>query len=210
MNHEQYNGDSHYHPEDAAARFAKNANLHMGAIGLAVGVLTGSAPLSADAGHNIGDYFAHKEHIVTTESERHGAGNETISQSSKRAAKIVGGIALMTSLFSAHEFYNQYLNNQPANLNIWAVSLELGSIALNGIVKYKNIKQPPQLIGQQHSNKHNNMDLYTSITALGGILANPFLPGIGAVVGMGISFVTANFAYELNSGKSLINHLLKR
>jgi divalent metal cation (Fe/Co/Zn/Cd) transporter len=191
----------HNHPEDAPNQFAQYGNLGFGIVGFMVGVATKSEALLADSAHNIGDYFGHREHLATTEAERHELGSDSVVRSRRRAGRIIASLALGTALYSGIQLQQQIVHHETPKVNVAAAIAGLGSIGLNASVKYKFSKHPLTLQGQKHSDRHNNVDLACSIAALSGILLNSKYPGIEAVAGLGVSTATGWLAYSVYNGK---------
>lgn len=189
----------HNHADDAPMRFAERGNLYLGLTGVAVGLFTGSNAALADGIHNVADSRAHKAHRDTAEAERHDLGAKNVTKARKRAGVLIGAGALLVGGYSAYEIAQ---GSPDSSLNVPAVAIEAGSIALNGVVAYKFSKQQKTLQGQTHSHRHNLVDLATSSVAMVGILANPVLPHADSAAGIFVSVVTGSLGVQIYKGKA--------
>jgi divalent metal cation (Fe/Co/Zn/Cd) transporter len=199
--HQESNPTHSHDNEDAAVKLAKTGNLALGVVGGVVGLAVGSEALVADSVHNIGDFYAHHEHHRTVQSERNCEDAEHQAKSRKKAAIVIGALAVAVSVYSAHEFYSELYEHGECSLNTIALCTEMASVALNGLVFYKNRRISHKLAGHNHSDKHNTIDLLGSSAAAAGIALNPLLPGIEGIVGIGIGLVTLNFSKNLYTGR---------
>lgn len=182
-------------------RVATAANFAYGIFGVAAGIQTGSSALLADSFHTAVDTTAQGSHTSTHRAEEASLSDHHHDIDKKvRLKRTIGGALIglgATVIF--FEAGHELLNEDEAELNIPALIVAAGAVAVNGSIFVAVNKNNDGSMAWRDSVRHNKTDTITSALIMGGIgvSAIPALWWTDAAAGMAAAGMTGMVSYRI-------------